>query len=171
MARITKTIEQLRKELDAKERRLGSLQANRDRAAAQLEAIDSEIAELIGGAAGRRRVTRKKKEAVRRGRRPGRPATKKKAMKVKKVKKAKKAKKFGVVRRGRRGRRATGKPLAEYIRDVLATAPQGMRARDIATAVQQAGYQSFSKDFYGLVAKTLLTDPTFKRVSRGVYRF
>lgn len=68
----------------------------------------------------------------------------------------------------KRRARATGKPLIEYVRAVLAKAPQGMRAKDVASAVTKAGYRSFSKDFYGIVATTL-RDKRFKRLHRGVY--
>lgn len=68
----------------------------------------------------------------------------------------------------KRRSRATGKPLVEYVRAVLGKAPQGMRAKDVTSAVRKAGYRSFSKDFYGIVATTL-RDKRFKKLRRGVY--
>ena len=44
-----------------------------------------------------------------------------------------------------------------------------MRAKEIVPAVRKAGYETFSKDFYGIVATALRDKKTFKRVSRGVY--
>lgn len=140
----TRTIRQLQRELNAKKRALVALRKRRAKAASRLEAIDREIAVLTGAGPGPK-VGGKKKVAGKRGR-PGR----------KKV--------------ARKRRRATGKPLVAYMRQVLAKAPRGMRARDIAAAVTKAGYRSFSKDFYAVVAKTLLDAEIFQRVSRGVYK-
>jgi len=67
-------------------------------------------------------------------------------------------------------KRPRGEPLVKYIQGVLARAKQGMRAKDVATAVVKAGYRSTSKDFYGIVAATLRESSEFKRVSRGVYK-
>jgi len=67
-------------------------------------------------------------------------------------------------------RRATGKPLTAYIGQVLAKAKDGLSVTEIVKAVTAAGYKSHSKDFYAIVAKTLLTDDRFQRVKRGVYK-
>ncbi|OPX24536.1 MAG: hypothetical protein B1H04_01860 [Planctomycetales bacterium 4484_123] len=67
-------------------------------------------------------------------------------------------------------RRATGKPLAAYISQVLAKAKNGLSVTQVVKAVTAAGYKSHSKDFYAIVAKTLLTDERFQRVKRGVYK-
>ena len=77
---------------------------------------------------------------------------------------------FGV-RAPRKGkfRGKGGKPLVSYLRDVLAKAPKGMRARDIAKAVVKAGYPTTSKSFYSIVAATLRDKKNFKRLARGVY--
>ena len=144
----TRTIRQLQRELNAKKRGLVALRKRRAKAAARLAAIDKEIAALTGAGPGPK-VGRKKKVTGKRGR----PAKKKKAKKA-----------------ARKRRRATGKPLVAYMRQVLGKAPRGMRARDIAAAVTRAGYKSFSKDFYAVVAKTLLDKKLFQRVSRGVYK-
>ncbi len=55
------------------------------------------------------------------------------------------------------------------MRDVLAKAGNGMRAINVAKAVLGAGYKTFSKDFYGIVAATLRDRKNFKRLRRGVY--
>ena len=60
------------------------------------------------------------------------------------------------------------KPLNACVKEVLATAGEGMRVRDIMVAVTKAGYRSTAKDFYGLVAAAL-QDKAFQRVDRGVY--
>ena len=69
-----------------------------------------------------------------------------------------------------RRKRASGKPLAAYIQRVLARAPAGVRVKDIMAAVKKAGYKTVSKDFYGIVAKTLLDHDQFLRVKRGIYK-
>lgn len=141
MARV-RTIEDLRRELQVRERQLGKLQTKRDRLLIQLNRIDRQIAGMGGEVVAAPKV--------RRGRPAGRPAA-------------------ADGRRGRR-RRATGRPLTEFIRDVLAKASEGMRAKDIAEQVQKGGYKSHSKDFYGIVAATLRDTKNFKRLSRGIYK-
>ena len=84
-------------------------------------------------------------------------------------------------RAGRPGRKAArraapgravrvGKSLAEYIKQVLAKAPQGMRARSVTAAVLKAGYTTRDQNFSQTVAKTLAKNPAFRRVRRGVYK-
>ena len=136
----TKTIQQVRKELQVGQRRLRRLRLRRRRLVVLLAALDRQIAGLAG-----------KTTKVRRKRRS-------KATKVKTVKKARRSRK-----------RAVGKPLVEYIRKVLGKASNGLRAKDIAAAVTTAGYRSSSKDFYGIVAATLCDKKNFRRVRRGVY--
>ena len=72
---------------------------------------------------------------------------------------------------GRRGRKLPKnvKPLTEYIKDVLSGSKDGMRVKEVEAAVKKAGYKTFSKDFYGVVAMAMRSGP-FKKVSRGVYR-
>jgi hypothetical protein len=65
--------------------------------------------------------------------------------------------------------RASGKPLAEYVREVLAAAPHGMGLKDIEAAVLAAGYPTKAKTLYAPVVKALAKIGT-KRVGRGVYR-
>ncbi|MCJ7544338.1 MAG: hypothetical protein MUP47_07205 [Phycisphaerae bacterium] len=73
-------------------------------------------------------------------------------------------------RRGRgRRKRATGKPLVSYIHATLARAKRGMRAKDVTKAVVKAGYRTYSKDFYGIVAAALRDTSKFKRLKRGIY--
>jgi hypothetical protein len=134
----------LKKELQARTRQIARLEARRKKAMARLMSIDRLIVAMGGEV-----------EAVgpgrgRRGRRPGRPKMRKS------------------IGRRRKRRRATGKPLINYVQGVLAKAPDGMRAKDVASAVGKAGYRSFSKDFYGIVA-TALRDKRFKKLRRGVY--
>jgi hypothetical protein len=72
-------------------------------------------------------------------------------------------------RKGRARRRASGKPLSDYLRAVLAKNPEGLRTKDIAKSVVKAGYKSFSKNFYGIVAAALQDRNQFKRQGRGTY--
>jgi len=136
-----KSISELRRELRAREKELARLRSKRVGLARQMARLDKMIATLAGGKVPVQRKKGKKKST---------------------------AKKAGqVVRRARR--RARGKPLVAYIRQVLAKAPKGMRTKDIAKAVVAAGYRSSSKNFYGIVAKTVLEEKGLKRVARGVY--
>ena len=137
-----KTLAELKKEIQAKELALKKLQARKGKVLARLAAIDKKIA-IITGEGGRRGKAAVVAEA--------------------KVATAPKGK------RGRRRGRATGKPLTEYIQAVLAKSAEGMRAKDIAAAVKNEGYKTFSKDFYGIVATALRDPKTFKKLSRGVY--
>ena len=66
-------------------------------------------------------------------------------------------------------KKAEGKPLIGYVQDVLAKAKDGMRVKEVMAAVQQAGYKSAAKDFYGIVA-TAIREGGFEKVSRGIYR-
>ena len=68
-----------------------------------------------------------------------------------------------------RGQRATGTPLIQYVKDVLAKSADGLRVKDIAKSVEKAGYHSKSKDFYSIVAAQMQND-AFKRVGRGIYK-
>ena len=147
MAAKTQSIGDLRRELQALRKRLAELRSRRAKVAKGLAAIDKEIAALTGERAVRRGPQKAKRKAG--------PGRKKKAVRAPKA--------------GRR-KRATGKPLAQYIGEVLGKAPKGMRVNAVMTAVVKAGYKSGSKDFYAIVAKTLLQGDQFQRVTRGVYK-
>lgn len=144
MAAKSQSISELRRELKTKKRQLTKLRARRANLARRLAAADKEIAAVVGRAGP---VVRRKKKA------------RKKAAKKKAGRKVRRARK-----------RATGKPLVQYIQSALSKAPGGMRVKALVGAVRQAGYKSSSKDFYGIVAKTLLTNKQFQRVGRGVYK-
>lgn len=143
MPRITKSIEQLRKELAAKQRLLSRLQGQRGKASARLARIDRQITDLSGG-------------APRRG--PGRPR--------------KVVADQAPVRDGRRvPRRSTGKPLIGYVLNVLKKAKGPMRVKDVTAAILKEGYETHSKDFYGIVAATLRDNRAkFAHVGRGKYK-
>ena len=128
--------------------------------ARELDALDRQINALTG-----KRKRRGRKPGPKPGRKPGRPAMRATRRTGKKT--AKRAAKK-TVRRARK--RATGKPLTEYIREVLAQAAAPMRVRDIMTAVSKAGYRSASKDFYNIVAATVRDPKSFQRIKRGVYK-
>ena len=160
----TKSIQELRKELEAKEKKVKRLRSQRKKLVTQLQSIDKQISALGGEipAAPTQRKRRRKKVAKRKIRR-----TRKVGKRGRKAKTVTKAKKVGRPRRARK--RATGKPLVKYLQQVLAKAKGGMRARDIVGAVQKAGYKSSSKDFYGIIAATLRERDEFKRLGRGIY--
>jgi len=67
-----------------------------------------------------------------------------------------------------RTRPQNAKTLIEFVQDALAGVAEGMRVKDAMSAVQQAGYESSSKDFYGIVAAALREGP-FVKLRRGVY--
>ena len=67
------------------------------------------------------------------------------------------------------GKRSTGKPLIDYLVDVLKGLPKGMRVKEVMNAATEAGYVSRSKDFYGIVATALREGPQFKKITRGIY--
>jgi hypothetical protein len=148
-----KTINELEQELESKQRKVDQLQSRRDKLADELDAIDREIAKLTGTG---------------RSRRGGRKTTKKTTRQRKKSTRGRK--KTARRKGGRRRKRATGRPLVEYIKDVLKKQPKGMRVKEIQQAVKKAGYRSSSKDFYGIVAAALRDEDNFQRVSRGVYK-
>ena len=64
---------------------------------------------------------------------------------------------------------SSGKSLVQTIRDVLGKSKVGMRIKDIVVAVQEAGYKTAAKDFYGLVAVGVRGEG-FKKLGRGVYK-
>ena len=136
----TKTIAELKRELQAKQKQLKALATRRTSLAAALAAVDKKIASLSGAAT------------------PRKPAAGRKAKKPKRA--------AGPKRR----RRTTGKPLAAYVQGVLAKAKEPMRVKDVAAAVRKAGYKSASKDFYGIVATTLRDKKKFSRAARGLYK-
>jgi len=137
---VIKSISDLRAELAAKEQQVAKLQSRRAAVGKELDRIDRQIAVLAG-----------------------------KAPKVFAVRKAVKVPRPAKAAGGRAAKRATGKPLTAYIKDALKSAKGGLRVTEVVAAVKAAGYMSYSKDFYAIVAKTLLTDDSFKRVKRGVY--
>jgi len=142
---IVKSIEQLRRELAQKEQVLNKLQMRRDKLQAKLEGVDKLIAQMLG-------------QPVK-GRRGGRLAA---AITV--------SKKAPVARKTRKAQGRGGKALVDYVKQVLANKDNGMRVRDIMTAVKKAGYKSISKDFYTIVAATVRDPKTFTKLARGVYK-
>ena len=140
MAPRVKSIQQLRRELVAREKQLEKIITQRGKLLDHLKSLDKQIATMGGKISGI-------------GRGPGRPRLIPKAA----------ARKLGT------RRRATGTPLVEYIEKVLVDSKNGMRAKDIVQAVRKAGYKTYSKDFYGIVAAALRDNKCFKRIRRGVY--
>jgi hypothetical protein len=149
MARRTMSIRELRRALAAQEKRVTKLVVQRKQLAARLRDLDAQIVGLGG-------------EVPAAPKKPGRKPGKKVAKPVRRGRKP-------AAKRAKRRKRATGRPLAEYIIDVLKKAGGGMRVKDVMAAVRKAGYASMSKDFYGIVAATLRDSKQFKKLSRGVY--
>ena len=136
------TIKELQAQLAAKERQLKKLQAARKKLTERLAEIDAEIAAIGGPTTGKPRAVKVRRKRRAAGKAPRR-----------KVKRS----------------RAKGRPLGEYLVDVLKNAPDGMRIKDLVTAVLESGYKTRSKDFYGIVASALRDDKRFKNIRRGVY--
>jgi hypothetical protein len=70
----------------------------------------------------------------------------------------------------RKGRRARGKPLREYVREVLAGSGTGMSLKDLEAAVRAAGYPTRAKSLSTPIFAVVSKDAGIQRVSRGVYR-
>lgn len=150
-----KSIVELRSELQAKEQQVGKLQGQRQKLQRELADLDEQIVALTG----RRRGGRPKKAAG------------KAAGKVGRRKKGRRIKRAGLVAAlAARRPGPAGKSLSDYIKEILAKAPEGINVKGITQAVRDAGYETHSKDFYAIVAKTLLSGNEYRRVSRGVYK-
>lgn len=67
-----------------------------------------------------------------------------------------------------KGKKATGKPLADYVREALAAAPDGLGVKDIEAKVREAGYPTKAETIYNPIMK-VLAKGGFKKVGRGVY--
>jgi hypothetical protein len=124
------SIAALRNEIERRMVKLDALKAQRG-------ALDKQIAELEGLAAGAPKVDRK----------PGRKLDRK---------------------LDRKAKRTTGRPLAEYVKEVLAKAAKGLRARQIQAEVLAAGYSTRAANLYHPIMK-VLGKPGFKRIATGVY--
>ena len=140
---IVKTIEDLRREIELKEKLVRKLQVRREKIAARLEKIDRKIAQLTGSAA-----------PARRGRRPAGVA----------------APAAAPAPKGKRSRGLREASLPAYIVKVLQANGKPMRALDVQKAVVAAGYPTKAKDFYGMVATALRNPKHFKKIRRGVYK-
>ena len=126
-----------------------SLQAELQRRVAKLgdlvaerDALDEQIAELQGMVG---QAPEAPQTATKVGKKPGRkPGRKPRAVRV------------------------GSKPLAEYVKEVLAASAQGMGLKDIEAAVLAAGYATKAKTLYTPVMK-VLPKVGAKKVGRGVY--
>ncbi len=149
MAPKVRKIEELRRELAAKERQLEALLKQRRKIAAKLESLDKGILALGGEIPSIKRKPGRPPGSMKVKRKPGRPRKS--------------------VNTRTPTRRIAHKPLVEYIKQVLGKSKVSLRCKDIMTAVKKAGYKSASKNFYGIVAAALRDTKNFKRVSRGAY--
>ena len=65
-------------------------------------------------------------------------------------------------------KRATGKPLAEYVREALAAAPKGLSIADLEKRILAAGYPTSVERIYKQIS-AVLAKGGFKRIGRGIY--
>ena len=65
-------------------------------------------------------------------------------------------------------KRATGKPLAEYVREALAAAPKGLSIAKLEKKILAAGYPTSVDRIYKQIS-AVLAKGGFERVDRGVY--
>ena len=79
------------------------------------------------------------------------------------------ARRGGRPRKAARPTRGGGKPLSQYLKDVLAGKPGGMDLKLIEQAVKDAGYPTTAKTLYNPILKIMRGDKSFKKVSRGTY--
>lgn len=70
---------------------------------------------------------------------------------------------------GGRGRRPEGQRLVDYVEDVLRKAGRPMTISEVMDAVQQAGYNTTSENFYPVVVQALTRDENIERADRGQY--
>jgi len=68
-----------------------------------------------------------------------------------------------------RGRRPEGQRLIDYVEDVLRKAGRPMTISEVMDAVQQAGYNTTSENFYPVVVQALTRDENIERADRGQY--
>jgi len=166
------SVQALQSELN---RRLETLQSQREALQAELDEVEEAIAEFEGAA-----------EAPAR-RRPGRPAKKKKTTRRRpRATKKKKAARRKVTRKKKRGGRVAGKTTKKKKRTTRRGRPRNetslvgalqklltnktMSVTEMAEAVQKAGYQTSSPNFRTIVNQTLINNPSlFKRIARGQY--
>lgn len=64
--------------------------------------------------------------------------------------------------------RATGKPLGEYVIQVLDAAGKGLHIKEIEAAVRKAGYPTKAKALYNQIA-TVVSKGSFEKVRKGIY--
>lgn len=152
MALRSMSTAELRKELERREKRGGSLLKERDKVAARLAELDSELADLgLASGNGRRRGRKPgpkpgpKAGGARRGRKPGpKPG------------------------RGGRRRARNEMPLPDAI---AAAMDKGavVSPTEAAELVLANGFKTTSKNFNMMVSNALAKDSRFKRLSRGQY--
>ena len=127
----------LRRLFEAKESQSAKLVARRDAAAAELAAVESELAAAGGGAGVKaRRGPGRPPKAARLGRGPGRP-------------------KGSGKRRGRKPGVKGTSDLHNAIRSVLKGAGEPMKLADLAQKVASGGYKTKSKHFPMIVGMRL----------------
>lgn len=131
------------------DKRVVALQKKRDRLAASLESVDSELADLLGS----------ETAAPKRGRRGRKPA----AAKSPAVKK---------VAGRRRGKPARNNNLSAAVREVFGRAGAPLKAREVVEALPSVGMKVKNEaDMRKRISVVLASQKNhFEQVSRGVYQ-
>lgn len=144
---------ELRRELDRRQNRMGTLLARREKLAAELADIDSEL-EAFGPM----------KSPAKRG--PGRPRGTKSKRKTRTTRRA--GRKPRKANRGAVTRAENTMTLTDALKKVLKNKTMGVT--EVSNAVQKAGYKTNADNFRTIVNQTLIKNPkTFKKVARGQY--
>lgn len=152
------SVAELEKMLDKRRTEVDKLRARRDSLIQQLEQLDGQISLLEGGGtvgrakstpAAAKRATKKRTTRKKRATR----GTATKATRKKTAKKVKKKVRKKSAARGRRPKNSA--PLGDFVLAALKDKKQGLSVKEIADAVQQAGYKTKSGKFRTVVYQYL----------------
>ncbi len=140
----------LRRLFEAKESQIAKLAARRDAAAAELAAVESELAAAGGGGMPAKRGPGRPPKMAKLGRGPGRP-------------------KGSGKRRGRKPGVKGQSELHNAIRSALKSGGEPMKLADLAKKVVSGGYKTKSKHFPMIVGMRLTEMKDVKKAGRGLY--
>jgi len=140
----------LRRLFEAKESQIAKLAARRDAAAAELAAVESELAAAGGGGMPAKRGPGRPPKMAKRGRGPGRP-------------------KGSGKRRGRKPGVKGQSELHNAIRSALKSGGEPMKLADLAKKVVSDGYKTKSKHFPMIVGMRFIEMKDVKKAGRGFY--
>jgi hypothetical protein len=140
----------LRRLYEAKESQISKLAARRDAVAAELAAVEGELAAAGGGGMPAKRGPGRPPKAAKMGRGPGRP-------------------KGSGKRRGRKPGAKGQSDLHNAIRSALKSAGEPMKLADLAKKVVSGGYKTKSSHFPMIVGMRLTEMKDVKKAGRGLY--